>query len=90
MIIEFLLNVVKTILQAILSLFNLPSLPDELIASLNTFFDLIFENLSLIGFFVRPATFKLLVPLALILINFKHIYNITMWILRKIPFLNIE
>lgn len=90
MIIQLLLNLIKNILLAIVSFFNLPSIPDELINSLNSFFDLIFDNLSLIGFFVRPTTFRLFVPIALVLINFKHIYNIFMWILRKIPFLNIK
>lgn len=90
MIIEMLLNLVKTILFAILSIFNLPSLPSDLLDSLDTFLDLIFDNLSLIGLFIRPTTFKIIVPVALVLMNFEVIYKVSMWILRKIPFLNIK
>lgn len=90
MIIEGLLTIVKNLLFMLFSVFNLPSLPETLLTSLNSFLDLIFNNLSLIGFFIRPTTFKILVPVAIILINFKHIYKVFMWILRKIPFLNIS
>lgn len=90
MIIEILLSVVKTILFGILSVFNLPSLPQGLLDSLDTFLDLIFDNLSLIGLFVRPTTFKIIIPVVLVLMNFEHIYNVSIWILRKIPFLSIK
>lgn len=90
MIIEGLLNLVFTLLKFVFSWLNLPAMPEGLTSSINTFFDLVFGNLSLLGFFIRPTTLTIVIPILIILINFERIYKFTMWILRKIPFLNIS
>lgn len=90
MIIEGLLNLVFTLLKFVFSWLNLPAMPESLISSINTFFDLVFGNLSLLGFFIRPTTLTIVIPILIILINFERIYKFTMWILRKIPFINIS
>lgn len=90
MIIEGLLNLIKTLLFAAFSWINLPAFPEGLTTSINSFIDLIFDNLTLLGFFIRPATIKLIIPALIILLNFDNIYKLTMWILRKIPFLGIK
>jgi len=64
---------------------NIPQFPDSILNSLNTVFDTIFNNLDLLGLFVRIDTIKILVPLLIIAINFEHVYHFTMWILKKIP-----
>ena len=87
----------KIIFDAILALLkivfgilpNLPDLPESVKNSLNTVFDTIFDNIDLLGLFIRIDTIKVLVPLLIIAINFEHIYHFTMWILKKIP-LSIE
>ena len=53
-------------------------------------FDLVFDNCSLIGFFVPLPLVKILLPLVVLVVNFEHIYAGVMWILRKIPVLGIE
>lgn len=90
MIIEGLLNLIKTLLFAVFSWINLPAFPEGLTSSINSFIDLIFDNLTLLGFFIRPATIAIIVPALVILLNFDQIYKLTMWILKKIPFLNIK
>lgn len=85
--------VLKAIFELILGLLklvfgflpNIPQLPESITNSLNTVFDTIFNNLDLLGLFVRVETIKILVPLLIIVINFEHIYHFTMWILKKIP-----
>ena len=64
--------------------------PEDLLNSLYSFLDLIFENLTLLGFFIRPTTLTIVIPLLIILINFDKIYKFVMWILKKIPMLNIH
>lgn len=64
--------------------------PDDLLNSLYTFLDLIFDNLTLLGFFIRPLTLTIVIPLLVILINFDKVYKFVMWILKKIPMLNIH
>ena len=90
MIIQLILNLLKTLLFSVFSWINLPQFPEGLINSLNSFIDLIFDNLNLLGFFIRPVTITILIPVLIILINFDKVYKLTMWILKKIPMLNIH
>lgn len=90
MIIQLILNLLKTLLFSVFSWINLPQFPEELTNSLNSFIDLIFDNLNLLGFFIRPVTITIVIPVLIILINFDKVYKLTMWILKKIPMLNIH
>lgn len=78
------------IIQFAFGWINLPPIPSEISNSINSFLDLIFDNLSLLGFFVRPMTLKIVIPILIILLNFDLIYKIVMWLVRKIPFFNIK
>ena len=90
MLIQLILNLLKTLLFSVFSWINLPQFPEGLTNSLNSFIDLIFDNLNLLGFFIRPATITIVIPVLIILINFDKVYKLTMWILKKIPMLNIH
>lgn len=90
MMIEAILNLFKTLLYACFSWINLPDFPSELVNTIDTFLDLIFNNLTLLGFFVRPITLQIAIPILIILLNFEYLYKLTMWILRKIPMLGIK
>ena len=46
--------------------------------------DLILTNTTLLGLFIRPSTLVSVSITVLAIINFEHIYNIAMWIKRKI------
>lgn len=86
MVIQALCELVYLILEGILGVMEiLPDFPESLVNSLNTFFDLIFDNLSLASFFIRIETVKIIVPLFLAAYNFEYIYKFIMWIVRKIP-----
>lgn len=78
------------IIQFVFSWINIPSFPAELTASIDNFLDLIFDNLSLLGFFIRPTTLKVVIPVLLIVINFELIYKLIMWIVRKLPFISVQ
>ncbi len=90
MIIESLLNLIFGLLKVCFSWLSIPAFPESLTNSIDTFLNLIFDNISLLGFFVRPLTISIVVPVLIILINFEDVYKFVMWILRKIPFLGIE
>lgn len=90
MILEAILNLFKTLLYTCFSWINIPAFSSELAANINTFLDLIFNNLTLLGFFIRPVTLQISIPILIILLNFDNLYKLTMWILRKIPMLNIK
>lgn len=89
MIIELLMNLVKSIISLVLSPFNIPGIPDDISSSVETFF----------GYFDTCASFIALVfPINLVpffaifiaIYSWDNIYPMVMWILRKIPFLGIE
>ena len=69
---------------------KIPDFPESLQESLDKYLDLIFNGINLFGFFVRPQTIQIVIPLIIIIINFDKIYKLTMWILKKIPILNIK
>ena len=78
-----LLNGIYSLLSFLLGWVNIPAFPERLKGSINSFLDLIFDNLDLLGFFIRPSTIKLIVPLFIVFYNFEYIYRIVMWIFNK-------
>lgn len=89
-ILNFLWDLLFILVDLLFGWINVPSFPEDLKDNINNFLDLVFENLTLLGFFIRPETLKILIPLTLFMFNFKWIYNLTMWIIKKLPFLNMK
>lgn len=85
MIITIILNLLKSLLFIAFGWINIPALPTEITTNLNSFLDLIFNNLTLLGFFIRPLTLTIVIPVLIIVLNFDNIYKFTMWIIRKLP-----
>lgn len=87
MIIEAIENFITLILQFILNIIpNLPDLPQNLKDALINYIDLIFNyGGNFIGIFVRISTLKVVLPLLILAINFDKIYEVLMWIIKKIP-----
>ena len=90
MILEAILNLFKNLLFIVFGWINLPAFPEGLINSINSFLDLIFNNLNLLVFFIRQTTLSLSIPNLIALLNFEKLYKLTIWILRKIPMLGIK
>ena len=66
------------------------SFPTTALNSLNNVFNIIFDNLSFLGVFIRLDTIKVLLPLVLIVVNLEYIIKLIVWLLGKIPGLNIH
>ena len=91
MLIETLINWGLQLLNAILNVLDiLPDMPASVVSALDSFFDLIFDNLSLLNFFLPVTYVASFVLVAVLVENFEHIYSAVMWVLRKIPMLGIE
>lgn len=69
---------------------DLPNLPDAVISGVNAFLDIIFDNVGILGLFIPINTVKIVVPLVIAIANFDRIYKLVMWIIRKVPFLDIS
>lgn len=89
-LLNFVFELLFVILQLLFGWINIPPFPDTLKGSINSFLDLIFNNLTFLSFFIRPLTLKIVIPLAIFLFNFKYIYKLSMFIIKKIPFFNIK
>ena len=90
MIVEGLLNAILSLLQVIFGWINLPAFPDALENTIWSFEELMISSATCIGFFVRLSTVFTLLPILLIIVNFDRVYRLVMWIVRKIPFLNMS
>lgn len=90
MILEAILSLIKVLLTFCFSWINLPAVPETVSSGISQFLDLVFNNVTLLGFFIRPITFQIAIPLLIIIMNFEKLYHLTMWILRKIPMLSIK
>ena len=91
MIIIGLLKALSGILISILSLLpTFPQLPESILNGLNSFLDLIFNNVGLLGLFIPISTIKVVIPLILVIVNFDKIYKLVMWVLKKIPVFGVK
>lgn len=91
MVLEGLLTVTVALIHWIFAL--LPNIPDfniTLLEDLTGFVNLIFNNLQLLGFFVDIRMLKTMIPLIILVINLDHVYDLSMWVISKIPILNIR
>lgn len=86
MILEWILIAFVGIIKALFGLLpNMPMLPEFIGSSITALFDLVFDNVQLLGFFISISMIKVLVPCLILVENFDHIYHFVVWILKKIP-----
>lgn len=91
MIVSAVLGLCEMLLTIIFGLLpDIPNFDSNVLDSLNDFINLIFDNLDLLGFFIDIELIGALIPWLIIILNFEHIYDFVMWIVRKIPILNIS
>lgn len=91
MIIEGLLDTIIKVLTFILDLLpDLPQVPVEVTSAVDTFMNLIFDNVGLLGVFIPLGIVKIIIPLWLGIEAFDKIYALVFWVIRKIPMLNIR
>lgn len=90
MIIEMLLNLLAFLVKSIFA--PLPSIPglDSITESIDKVLDIILANLQLLGVFIRPQTVQLIIPVLIIIVTFEEVYDLVIWIVKKIPVIGIE
>lgn len=90
MIIESILNALKTVITTLFSWINIPGIGEDFETAIE-FVDVLFQNAkSMINLFLPWQIVTFGIPLIIIIVNFERIYNFIMWILKKIPMLGIE
>lgn len=91
MIIEAFFDLIYNLNSFIFSMLpSLPEMPDKIVNSIDNFLDLIFNNAGLVGLILPLDLVKVILPLTIIVINFDYIYGLILWVLKKIPFINVN
>lgn len=84
MIIESIFSFFASGLIKIISLFNIGTLSNDLMDKFYSVIDYIFDNLTLLGLFIRPKSMVSISILMLAILNFEKIYRTAIWLKNKI------
>lgn len=91
MLVKALLSLCSMSLEFVLNIFDLlPDFPQAAVDAIDSYLNLIFSNCSLISFFIPVDYCVALLAIAVAIANFDFFYKIVMWILKKIPILDIK
>lgn len=91
MIISLLLNLVYTVLDALL-VFNLPDLPSSVSDILSTISEYLYTGLDIIHAFIGSGAMGVLAVCLNLVIGLNvayFVYSLVFWCLRKVPFFHI-
>lgn len=89
MIVSSVLNLFVGMLELVFGWIQLPNLPDSIMSIIDTVFEYITGSIGLLGVFVDLDIVMVLIPLAIAVARFDDLWKMTMFVLRKIPFVNI-
>lgn len=90
MIIKALLELIFGLLQIVFLPINLPDLPAGVQSVLDELTAVLSGAVGLLGIFVDISVVKWLIPVVLVIVNFEKIWDLIMFILKKIPFIGVE
>lgn len=86
MIIELLINLITVVIKMLAMPFDiLPDTPATLVSAVDTYMDMIFNNLDFISFFVHTETLRNVAGIAIIIWTVDNAFSLLMWIIRKLP-----
>lgn len=86
MIVEALINLVTVLIKLLAIPFSiLPDTPEALRTAVDYYFDLVFQNLDFISFFVNVGTLKTVALIAIGIWTLDKVYSFFIWIIHKLP-----
>lgn len=90
MIVSSVLNLLISMIEVVFGWINLPQLPDSIMNVVDEIVGYMLGSLGLLSVFVDMNMLRILLPLCIVVVRFEDVWKLTMFILRKIPFLNIN
>ncbi len=93
MILEGILNALKKVIFTLFSWIDLPNMADYGTGFEDAFAligDMLESSQGIINLFLPWSIVKFGLPIVIVVMNFEHIYNFVMWIVKKIPMLGIK
>lgn len=90
MIIELIKKLLTFVTDTIFSVIDLPAVPPGLASAVDTMFMYMRQGMGIINFFCPLEAISPAIDLFIAVWAIIHVYDIVMWVLRKIPMLGIE
>lgn len=90
MILKLLLQLVLTLLEVVFGWVSFPAMPTIVTGIIDMLFEYMGKGMGIVFLFVSKELVLALLPVVLIVENFDKLYSVAMWILKKIPMLNIK
>lgn len=86
MIVEALILAITAVIKLLALPFNiLPDTPSQVVTAVDYYFDLVFNNLDFLSFFVNVDTLKTVAIIAIAIWTFDHAYSFLIWVIHKLP-----
>lgn len=90
MIIESVLNLFSSALKLIFAWISIPDAPEQVQEVVDQLITYMQSGIGFLYIIFDMSLVKALLPFVLIVANFEHVYQLVMYVLRKIPFVGIE
>ncbi len=93
MILEAILNALKSLIKSVFSWVDIPSMSDYgdgFETAVNFINQILETSQSLINLFLPWDIVRFGIPILLVVMNFEKLYQAVMWVLKKIPMLGIK
>lgn len=90
MIVSLLLDLILGIFQLLFAWVEFPPVPDAILEPMAVMVEVIASGMSFVWLIVPYEIVVILLPIIVVIENFDALYSILMWIIKKIPFLNIK
>lgn len=90
MIIELIKKLLTFVTDTIFSVIDLPIVPQGLVNAVNFVMGHMSQGMSIINFFCPLSAISPAIDLFIAVWTVEHSYRLIMWVLRKIPMLNVK
>lgn len=84
-ILNFLIFLVESVIPG-----GIPGLPEEVMQHMYDYLDLFQYAKNFIVFFIPPKAFQFGLEAVVLLFSVEKLYPLVVWVLKKIPFINIQ
>lgn len=90
MIIDLIKKLLTFVTDTIFSVIDFPVVPDGLVNAVGTLFEYMEQGMGIVNFFCPLSAISPAIDLFVAVWAILNVYDIVMWVLRKIPMLGIE
>lgn len=90
MIVKLLFELVLNLLHIAFSWVSFPPMPSEVTTALDTLLEAMGDAMGFVWLIVPKQLVLVVLPVVLVVENFDKLYSVVMWVLRKIPFLDMK